>query len=222
MSTLAEAIESVWNAARADDLTSLMNALALKEQIEVVLSDVERQWLVVFGDINRFKTFNDQHSHAVGDAAIAVVGGILKQIMDACQGFGFRKSGDEFVALLPARMLDTFRSLVRERFAAAVVKHQGKHLPITISFGYVVPGNEDSRTLQGRAEAACRLAKLKGPGEVVEWTVEIVDMLPLNRRVHCDVCRTQFDCSIPRESKRPELRCPNCGAVIAAPEGATT
>ncbi len=210
MSRLAEAIQSVWNAARADDLTPLLNALALREHVELALADVEHKWLVVFGDINRFKTFNDNHGHAVGDAAIAVVGSILKQISDACEALAFRKSGDEFVVLLPKAMLDTFRLLAKERFSTAVVKHQGKTLQISISFGYVVPDDAEFRTLESRAEAACRLAKLTGPGEVAEWTAEIVDKLPISRRVHCSGCRTQFDCSVPRDAYRDNLRCPNC------------
>jgi diguanylate cyclase len=211
---LLAAVESLAEAARADDKTPLLNALALNKEVEVALGDLEQKFVVVFGDINRFKTLNSLHGHAGGDAAINRVGTILKQIAEACEGLAFRQAGDEFVALIPRTMIATFGQLAKDRLSRAVCKHDGREIEVGISFGYAVPGDEDARSVLRKAEDACRLAKLNA-GSLVEWTVETSEKLPFEFRAHCN-CGTQFDCAIPREAKQGELRCPNCHQTIEA------
>lgn len=101
---LALQVVEVSKAARTDNLTPLGNALALTEQSQRCLS--EGRYYYFFGDINGFKLINDTHSHAAGNAALTAVGESLQLRCKAMGAMAFRKSGDEFVLLVPEQSVE--------------------------------------------------------------------------------------------------------------------
>lgn len=88
---------------------------------------------LVFGDVDKFKSINDQHSHAKGDAVLQEV---ARRLQAVCQGKGevFRYGGEEIVLLLPN--FDLAEALATaERSRLAIADQPCAGLSVTASFG---------------------------------------------------------------------------------------
>ena len=105
----AIAIENALDVAHAqqltitDDVTGLYNARHLYEVLERQLElsrDTTKPLSLVFLDLDRFKSVNDQHGHLTGSHLLGKVG---KRICELCRNTDicFRYGGDEFVILMP-------------------------------------------------------------------------------------------------------------------------
>lgn len=91
-----------------DTLTGLFNRRKLNEYIshwsmESVParrhSDAAEEVLVVYMDVNNFKTVNDNYGHREGDIALVLISGELKKIFRN-EDLLFRTGGDEFLAIM--------------------------------------------------------------------------------------------------------------------------
>jgi diguanylate cyclase (GGDEF)-like protein len=130
-----------------------------------------RNLSALFFDIDGFRNFNNQYSHATGNLVLkAVAGQCLAHMrsVDLVSRFG----GDEFVILLPETTLETARKAA-ERLQAAVastrVETSHGELSVTISMGVAQLTAEipDLGTLIDRANQAEHHAKEKGEGRLV-------------------------------------------------------
>ncbi len=89
--------------ARHDRLTDLPNRTLLVERLEYCLQqqrrEPQRQFALLFLDLDRFKVVNDSLGHAVGDRILVVV---ARRLQNATRNAGLaaRLGGDEFVVLL--------------------------------------------------------------------------------------------------------------------------
>jgi diguanylate cyclase (GGDEF)-like protein len=123
-------------------------------------------------DLYRFKSINDCHGHAAGDAVLRRLGELLMQTFRGEDVVG-RWGGEEFVVGMYASprddgierlrgVLDTFGA---ERFNGA----RGERFAVTFSCGVAVyPGDgEDAAALQRTADAALYRAKAAGRASVV-------------------------------------------------------
>jgi diguanylate cyclase (GGDEF)-like protein len=109
-----------------DELTGLHNRrhllAALERELERTSLDGQGLCVLMF-DIDHFKSVNDDHGHAVGDALLVRIG---RALADGLRGGDVlaRYGGEEFVALLPATTLDhamTRAEELRARCAAVEV-----------------------------------------------------------------------------------------------------
>lgn len=90
--------------ARTDGLTGLPNRRVLEQQADQLLdrhAADQAQMALLFVDLDSFKTVNDRHGHAVGDALLRLVGLRLRHAMRR-DDLACRIGGDEFVCLLQA------------------------------------------------------------------------------------------------------------------------
>ncbi|MGC4069972.1 MAG: GGDEF domain-containing protein [Polyangiaceae bacterium] len=153
--------------ATVDALTGLYNRRWWDERLERILSRAERSGaplsLIVI-DVDRFKSYNDNHGHISGDAVLRAVGRTLTTNLrptDIAARFG----GEEFVVALPATDLSgavVAAERVRRAVAAAVIEDAtGERLPgVTISLGIATRREGDTATaLFSRADAALYVAK---------------------------------------------------------------
>jgi diguanylate cyclase (GGDEF)-like protein len=88
--------------AMTDELTGVPNRRAVLGRLEQVLNQGDSancSMLII--DIDHFKSINDQHGHAEGDAALKLVAATLRDAVRS-PGFVGRLGGEEFVAVLPA------------------------------------------------------------------------------------------------------------------------
>jgi two-component system cell cycle response regulator len=88
---------------RTDGLTALKNRRAFEEALPYEMAKADRTgkpFCLMLGDVNRFKSINDQHGHPLGDRVLIEVGRVLTQTLRKID-MVFRLGGDEFAAILP-------------------------------------------------------------------------------------------------------------------------
>lgn len=153
---------------RIDHLTQLPNRRAFEEKLADLQARYERHLegyaLAVF-DIDRFKTFNDSHGHAAGDAMLQTIGKAAQAVRRSGD-FLARTGGEEFVIVLP-RLTTAQAQIAVERYrkaiAATTLRTAGRLLNVTASFGVaaVEPGEAPGEVL-ARADQALYRAKSSG------------------------------------------------------------
>ena len=85
-----------------DPLTGLPNRVLLLDRLEAALARIRRHessLAVLYLDLDRFKTVNDNLGHEVGDRLLQVVGQRLQQTLRPSDSVA-RLGGDEFAAIL--------------------------------------------------------------------------------------------------------------------------
>lgn len=107
--------------AMTDLLTGLPNRRAGMEALGQAWSAASRsgqELAVMMVDIDRFKSVNDTHGHAVGDRVLVDVGTVIRDCMRRHDHVS-RLGGEEFLVILPGTGLDEAR-LAAERLRRAV------------------------------------------------------------------------------------------------------
>ncbi|MFD5508937.1 diguanylate cyclase domain-containing protein [Streptomyces sp. NPDC127051] len=119
------------SAARRDPLTGLRTRAGWTHQAERFIR--RNDAVVLLLDLDDFKTLNDTHGHAAGDAALAATAARLTAWCGR-HGIAGRLGGDEFVAV--HRHPDFSRAL--DDLTAALntpVTYEGQELPVSVSVG---------------------------------------------------------------------------------------
>lgn len=152
-----------------DALTELYNRETIESQIdnEISLSEMRKsEMAVLFIDVDDFKHFNDNYSHATGDAVLKFVAQTIKNTVGD-SGFAGRYGGDEFIAMVrhaenndPAaiaqKLIDTM---------AAGFEFDDERLTVSVSIGIaVIRGDYNTRVeyLIGKADDAMYSVKKSG------------------------------------------------------------
>ncbi len=160
--------------ASTDMLTGVCNRRAFIEEGEHAFALARRHGralALMMVDADHFKSINDRHGHAGGDAvlrALADAGAGVLRATDLLARFG----GEEFAVLLPetdaAGAADVGDRLLAA-FRACEVAHEGKVLRFTVSIGVAVlePGDVNLEALLGRADGALYQAKKAGRDRLV-------------------------------------------------------
>lgn len=156
---------------RIDHLTQLPNRRAFEEKATELQEQFERRqatYALAIFDVDFFKSFNDTHGHAAGDA-------MLRTIAKAAQAtrrdddFLARIGGEEFALLLQSGPTECQFALERYRKAieTSKLRMDGRQLGITASFGLALirPG-ESFADLLDRADAALYQAKESGKNQI--------------------------------------------------------
>lgn len=131
---------AILEVASTDKLTKLSNRAALDKAIGQALIQTRTSneaFAIFFMDVDFFKGFNDTHGHSVGDEALRVVAGALRETLGA-HGVVGRYGGEEFVSVLTGKREHECRRLAEETRAAVErqrVSIEGKSLSVTISVG---------------------------------------------------------------------------------------
>lgn len=127
--------------ARVDALTQLANRRGFLEQAESAYQVAlrhQRPLSAVILDIDLFKTINDRHGHATGDAVLVQVGRTLTQLTRGSDCVA-RWGGEEFIMLLPETDLATasdFAERIRRALQALeLTAPDTQRIQITASFG---------------------------------------------------------------------------------------
>jgi diguanylate cyclase (GGDEF)-like protein/PAS domain S-box-containing protein len=155
-----------------DPLTQVPNRQYAERTIHSLLVEMQNggsAFGALFMDIDRFKTFNDEHGHEVGDRALKIVAGSLASCVRPTDVIA-RWGGEEFVGLF--RDVDEAGlGAVSAKLLAVVrgsdVPADGKRLPVTISIGATLARPEDdSESLLRRADALMYRSKAAGRDRV--------------------------------------------------------
>ncbi|MEK8051406.1 diguanylate cyclase [Ideonella sp. DXS22W] len=150
-----------------DPLTGLHNRRALGQRFahERQHQQATAQPLtLVLLDVDHFKRVNDSHGHAMGDAVLQALGGVLTEGLRASDSV-FRIGGEEFALLLPGA--DATQALLRvqalrERAAALDVPPDDGRVRFSAGIATCERGTLSLDDLLRRADAALYLAKAGG------------------------------------------------------------
>lgn len=162
-------------ASRVDELTGLANRRAFDAELEVVgqrLITQPRSAALVVGDIDYFKTVNDEHGHAIGDLVLRDVARELSAAFRV-DDVAYRIGGEEFAFILvgvDATLAERMASSLRDRITVSYPAG----LDVSMSFGVAlqIPG-ETNRTWFRRADAALFAAKRGGRNRVEMATTAV-------------------------------------------------
>lgn len=86
-----------------DDLTGMRNVRGLDAHVESAANEATEageDLAILFVDVNRLKSINDEFGHAAGSATLQMVGDALRHTLGH-RGVAFRFGGDEFVLVCP-------------------------------------------------------------------------------------------------------------------------
>lgn len=152
-----------------DELTGLLNRAALQHELARAIrrsNRHQRQFAVMFVDLDRFKHINDTLGHGVGDEMIKICGERFTALLrdtDVVARFG----GDEFVLVLENLSGPKDAEVLAEKVLACCAEPfviEGRELHVSASVGVsVYPENgADAEALLKNADTAMYRAKEKG------------------------------------------------------------
>ncbi|MEQ1951756.1 GGDEF domain-containing protein [Mesorhizobium sp. CN2-181] len=158
---------------RTDPLSGLLNRRGFEEEAAPFFDRATRQPVplgFVLADLDHFKTVNDRHGHAVGDAVISAFAALLQRT-GADKAIIGRIGGEEFAVIMPHCDLGTTRLFaegVRAALSAGALEGVAPGLGVvTCSFGVGArTGGESFETLFKRADDALMQAKQTGRDRV--------------------------------------------------------
>lgn len=156
-----------------DELTGLANRRAFDLLIPQALGESRRAGeplLAMMIDLDHFKSVNDGHGHAAGDALLRRVARVMQETLRASDLL-FRWGGEEFLVVLKRTDLAQGRQLaerVRAAIEAVSVPWDEAQLGVTASVGLALLGEgEPVDEVIRRADEALYEAKRQGRNRVV-------------------------------------------------------
>jgi diguanylate cyclase (GGDEF)-like protein len=160
--------------ASVDALTGLLNRRRwmerLAEEHARLLRQTDRPYTLLAIDLDHFKTVNDQHGHAIGDAVLRHVAERIQNCLRQTDAAG-RLGGEEFIVLLPDTDLAAARPLaerLRATLAQSPLPHPNLPLIVTASLGLaqVLPSDTSYEDVMLRADRALYRAKHLGRNRI--------------------------------------------------------
>ena len=146
-----------------DELTGLLNRRGLDVMLPEQAKRAKRSGrpvIVVYGDIDRFKTLNDTYGHERGDEVLVAVAGALRAAFRETDLIA-RLGGDEFCVIAEADDIDP--ALLGARLDGAVqAAGEGLGMHVGLSHGEVTTdwrGLEDPRAVLDEADSRMYAAK---------------------------------------------------------------
>jgi two-component system cell cycle response regulator len=153
-----------------DELTRVYNRRFLSRQLSALVRSATRHrrtLSLVLVDIDRFKSINDTHGHARGDAVLARVASRLQHVLRE-EDYAGRWGGEEFLVLLPD-VEEAGAQATAERLRASVADRPVAGLRVTVSAGCATwAAGESPDDLLRRADAALYVAKRRGRDQVAQ------------------------------------------------------
>jgi two-component system, cell cycle response regulator len=154
--------------AYSDELTRLYNRRFLGRQLSALVRSAtrhDRTLSIVLVDIDRFKSINDRHGHARGDAVLARVAARLLNVLRE-EDYAGRWGGEEFLVLLPD-VDEVGGQATAERLRENVSRRTVAGLHVTVSAGCATwMSGESPDDLLRRADEALYAAKRGGRDQV--------------------------------------------------------
>ena len=172
---LRQSVNNTMALAVTDELTGLYNRRYFDRHLALMLAkaqEQQRDMALMLIDMDYFKSVNDTHGHAVGDAVLREFSDRLRRNIRGVD-LACRFGGEEFVVLMPDTDFGQAQ-LVAERVRAAVAERAfdtdaGRALTVTVSVGVALnegAGDTPDELLK-RTDIALYRAKREGRNRVV-------------------------------------------------------
>lgn len=162
-------------AASEDELTGVLRAGTFWDRAETVAARAHREGqslAFVFFDVDNFKAINDTYGHAVGDAVLHALGGVLRRSIRQGDILG-RLGGEEFGWLMAAVTADDARIAAERVLIRCQTLSVHGLKGIGLSGGLAVATNTASPPITAwdlarRADRGLYQAKTHGKGRIIQ------------------------------------------------------
>ncbi|RTQ36942.1 EAL domain-containing protein [Variovorax gossypii] len=152
-----------------DELTGLLNRSALQSELDRAIKRSNRsqkQFAVLFVDLDRFKHINDTLGHGAGDEMIRICGERLAALLRDSEVVA-RFGGDEFVLLLENLCSANDAAELAEKILATcaepfLINTRELHVSASVGVSIYPENGGDAETLLKNADTAMYRAKKKG------------------------------------------------------------
>lgn len=155
-----------------EPFTNLANKDTIKQSLSTEIERSRRHehaLSIIFIDIDKFKTINDQHGHQIGDEVIKALSDCIAERVRDSDVLG-RFGGDEFIIICP-ECTGYQAAVIAEQIRKNIANLKIRDLDITISLGITECQNQDTvKTLLDRADRALYEAKEDGRN-----TIKLID-----------------------------------------------
>ena len=154
---------------RIDSMTGVANRRHFEERLASAIASARRHNTAIcllYLDIDRFKTINDTHGHAAGDAVIIEVAARIQSLVRA-DDLVARLGGDEFAVIIEQASTETGEAMAVKMLAAmqAPLSIGALQLPVNVSIGVGFALHPDTlEHVLGIADRALYLSKSAGRG----------------------------------------------------------
>ncbi len=172
---LRQSVNNTMALAVTDELTGLYNRRYFDRHLALMLAkaqEQDRDMALMLIDMDYFKSVNDTHGHAVGDAVLREFSDRLRRNIRGVD-LACRFGGEEFVVLMPDTDFSQAQ-LVAERVRTAVAERgfdtpMGRALTVTVSVGVALNdgAGDTPDDLLKRTDIALYRAKREGRNRVV-------------------------------------------------------
>ncbi|WP_438347968.1 GGDEF domain-containing protein [Paenibacillus sp. FA6] len=165
--------EELANRSSIDSLTGLYNRGIMIEKVSMAWGEKElsgQPFCIILGDIDNFKSFNDQYGHECGDSVLIQCAAKIKHSV-GMKGSIARWGGEEFLILLPNADLQTASAIgesIRQAICEQSFEYKGR--PFTTSMTFGVAAIQTDKTIEeliNRADQALYRGKRRGKNCVV-------------------------------------------------------
>ena len=174
--------------AHFDQLTGLANRHAMKERLEGLLADENREVSIALLDLDGFKEVNDTLGHSTGDLLLMQVASRLRSVVShwAPEALACRLGGDEFIVIVPdCGSPLTMSEIISEALARLsqpfVVGDHFLHLGASAGIAMAPMHGSDFDELLSNADLALYLAK-KGGGRAYKYFTPSLRVSAQSRR----------------------------------------
>ena len=160
--------------AEKDMLTGLYTRRVMTERLIGAYSYLKRygtRFAVIYADLDKFKTINDEYGHSTGDEVIKGFSHLLSGHLRA-NDFASRYGGEEFLILLPESDPDgamNFAEILRRRTEQHSISSDQGNIKFTVSIGVSLVNEEDKSfdDVIERADKALYEAKKSGRNKAI-------------------------------------------------------
>lgn len=172
IAALRQALTESQKEANEDALTGLLNRRAFDRDFQSYIQNNTPLSLILL-DIDKFKNFNDNFGHLLGDQVLKIV---ARRLKESCRDYtqAYRFGGEEFAMILPHKMKSSARqqaeTLRRALEKISVLdKRSGQRInSVTASFGVAErQGNEPGENMINRTDEFMNQAKKLGRNRVL-------------------------------------------------------
>lgn len=163
--------EELKRQATFDELTGCYNRATIMRALERNIASGERdaERAVVFVDLDRFKSINDEHGHAAGDELLCILAKRLQNVVRDGDMVG-RIGGDEFLAVCPGiggpeqamRLAERLAESQREEISSTI---GNAVMQASIGVAWSSGERDDADAMVAKADAAMYASKHEGLGQ---------------------------------------------------------
>lgn len=200
---LIEQQEQMEKLANYDVLTGLPNRQFFMQKLSVALQIAQQKGsdlVLLFFDLDGFKTVNDSFGHEIGDKLLCVVAERIKTILGHNHQVA-RLGGDEFLVLIEGEARDEYVLDIADQFIARVsqpVDIDYWNLQVGTSVGIAKASDSDFKLteLVGNADIAMYRAKAEGRNQYKLFSLDMIQSsrrkLNIANAIHTALANNEF------------------------------